>query len=97
VNKKRVLEILSCKREEIALRFHVRSLSIFGSVARDEVHSGSDVDILVEYEQTPGIFGFLRLKMFLENILGGPVDLVTVNALKRQLEDQILKERILVS
>ena len=41
--------------------FKVKSLMIFGSVARDEANAESDVDLLVEFEQTVGLFTFVRL------------------------------------
>jgi len=72
----------------------VASLSLFGSVARDEATVKSDVDILVTFVQTPGIFSFLELKEYLENILQCSVDLVTRNALKKQFREQILQEAL---
>lgn len=75
-------------------RFKVSSLSIFGSVARDQARPDSDIDILVEFSELVGIFEFLDLKEYLESILNRRVDLVTREALKKQLRDQILKEAI---
>ena len=54
----------------------------------------SDVDILVTFVKTPGIFGFLELKAFLEDLLDCPVDLVTENALKKQFREQVLQEAL---
>ena len=70
--------------------------SLFGSVARDQAGPVSDLDILVAYTRTPGLFGFLDLKEYLEGLLGCPVDLVTRNALKRQLRNKILQESVRV-
>ena len=58
---------------------------MFGSVARGDERPGSDVDILVEFEQTPNFDQFMDLKFFLEDILGRPVDLVTRPALEARL------------
>ena len=80
--------------EEDLKRFHVRSLSIFGSLARGEAQEGSDVDLLVEFSQPVGIFDFIRLKHFLEEVLDAPVDLATPDALKKQLRERILKEAV---
>ncbi len=90
----KALKILSSQREELRTTYNVDSLSLFGSVARDEAKPESDIDILVDFSETPGIFGFLQLKAYLENILSTPVDLVTKNALKRQLSETILRESI---
>ena len=89
-----ILKILAEHRNEIGTRFGVASLSLFGSVARDEAAAESDVDILVTFVQTPGIFRFLELKEYLENLLQCSVDLVTRNALKKQFREQILKEAL---
>ena len=88
--------LLSSHQHVLAERFAVSSLSIFGSVARGEAGPDSDLDILVSYSTSPGLFGFLELKEFLEKILAQPVDLVTDNALKKQLRDRILREAIRV-
>ncbi|WP_420842285.1 nucleotidyltransferase family protein [Desulfoprunum benzoelyticum] len=55
------------------------------------------MDILVQFSQTPGIFEFLRLKQYLEDLLGKPVDLVTEGVLKKQLREGILREAVRVS
>jgi len=89
-----ILKVLDEHQNEITSRFNVASLSLFGSVARDKGTSESDVDILVTFAQTPGIFGYLELKEYLENLLQCSVDLVTRNALKKQFREQILKEAL---
>lgn len=73
---------------------HMRSLALFGSVARDQAALDSDVDLLVEFSKPVGLFEFLDLKERLEQILGRPVDLVTREALKPQLKDRILSEAV---
>lgn len=75
-------------------RFHVASISIFGSVARGDARPDSDIDVLVEFDRPIGMFDFLDLKEFLEGILNRKVDLATRESLKQQLRDQILKEAI---
>jgi len=80
-------------------RFHIRSLSLFGSVVRGEARSGSDVDILVEFEQDApiGLFEFIRLKQELSTLLGMEVDLGMPDALHPALKENILKEAVHVS
>ena len=89
--------ILQSRAEEIRTRFHVRSLSVFGSAGKGTATAESDIDILVHFSQTPGIFEFLRLKQYLEDLLGKPVGLVTEGALKKQLREGILREAVRVS
>ena len=93
-------EIIKNIREHkvtLRTRFHVESLALFGSVSRGEAQADSDVDILVRYEQTPGLFLFIDLKRYLEELVGRPVDLVTEAALKKQLRQGILQEAIYVT
>ncbi len=88
-----VLALLGGHRAELK-EYGVKSLAIFGSVARNEATEGSDIDILVEFGQPVGLFEFVRIQARLEKILNRPVDLVTPEALKRQLKEQILKEAV---
>jgi len=97
MHRKEALKTLSDNYDILTTQFAVSSISIFGSVARDEASEGSDVDVLVTFDRSPGMFQFLRLKEFLEKILSCRVDLVTKNALKKQLSDRILKEAIRVT
>ena len=92
-SKDLILQILKGKRGELD-RFMVASLSLFGSVARGEESEVSDIDILVEFKEPLGIFAFVRLKHYLEEILNSKVDLVTPDALKERLRDRILSEAI---
>lgn len=77
--------------------FGVARLSLFGSFARDEGRDGSDVDLLVEFRRSIGLFEFVRLQRTLADILGHPVDLVTPAALKPQLRERILGEAVVAA
>lgn len=76
--------------------FGVKSIAVFGSVARNEAASDSDIDLLVEFhpEERVGLFRFIELKQYLEDLFGCEVDLVTRNGLKPQLREGILAEAI---
>lgn len=82
------------------LKFHqedlsnqgVRTLAIFGSLARNENTPKSDIDILIDFDSKRGLFAFVELKDYLEEILHCEVDLVTKNALHPALKSKILKE-----
>jgi uncharacterized protein len=77
--------------------FGVRSLFVFGSVARDEACSDRDVDILVEFDGPATFKGFMGLKLKLEELLGARVDLVTHRALRAELREDILREAVKVA
>jgi predicted nucleotidyltransferase len=89
----RTLDILSKHRHELR-QVGVKSIALFGSVARREDKSESDIDLLVEFDRPVGLLTFLRLQHRLEDLLGRRVDLVTPAPLKRQLRDRILKEAV---
>lgn len=73
-----ILETLRELTDKLRERFHVKSIGLFGSVARGSAGSDSDVDLLVEYEEGHrDIFNHSRLEEFLERHLDRPVDLVT--------------------
>lgn len=84
-------KILKLHQKELAEQ-GVRTLAIFGSVARNEGTSKSDVDILIDFDSKRGLFAFVELKNYLENILDCDVDLVTKNALHPTLKPKILRE-----
>ena len=93
MTRDQVLQRLSEVRAELA-SLGVRSLDLFGSVARGEGRAGSDVDLLVQFESPVGLFHFFRVQRRLEEILGCRVDLVMRDAVKRQLRDRIFAEAI---
>ena len=96
MGKDQTIKVLSEHLDEIRQRFGVESLALFGSVSRGEERPGSDLDVLVTFKQVPGLFGFLDLKQYLEQLTSCPVDLVTEKALKKQLKEKILQEAISV-
>lgn len=74
----------------------VKSLRLFGSVARDEATSDSDVDFLVEFSKPIGFFQLFRVRYYLEDVLGCSIDLGTTDALKEHLRDPVLEDAIRV-
>ncbi len=71
--------------------FAVKEIGLFGSFSDDSYKDDSDIDILVELEKPIG-WKFLTLEMYLEKIFGRKIDLVTKNALKEQIKDDILQK-----
>jgi len=90
-----VIKILKEYEHEIKSRFNVSRIGVFGSFARGEGKVESDVDVLVEFKKGFKTFdNYMDLKYYLEDTLSRNVDLVTVNALKPQLKDDILQDVI---
>ena len=77
--------------------FKVRSLSLFGSVARNEATLDSDLDFLVEFEGSPTLRGYMGLKFFLEELFGCSVDLVSKRKLHSQIREAVLEEAVRVA
>jgi predicted nucleotidyltransferase len=77
-----VLKILAEHGDELRQQFGVKSLALFGSVARGEARERSDVDLLIEFERPVGLFHFFTVQHYLEDLLGvAQVDLVMPDAL----------------
>jgi len=73
-------------------RLGARHLAIFGSIARDEATEDCDVDILVDFDSEKGLFEFIDLKFYLEDLLRCDVDLGTKKSLRPALKEIILSE-----
>lgn len=94
MRRQEVMDKLAANRAELR-RMGVRSLSLFGSLAGDEATDRSDVDFLVEFDRSIGLFHFIRVQQYLQEILGVPrVDLVMPEALHEELRDHILRDAI---
>jgi hypothetical protein len=77
---------------ELRRRFKVKRIGIFGSVVRGEQRGRSDLDILVEYSETPSLLSIVALKRHLSELTGEKVDLVPASALKPAYRQTILDE-----
>lgn len=91
MTRKEIEQILKKNLDYVRTEFHVSKIGLFGSYVREEQTNASDIDILVEFSRPVG-FEFFDLKDYLEGQLGKRVDLVTINALKPQIKDEILDE-----
>jgi predicted nucleotidyltransferase len=83
-------ELVEAKRGEIretAARHRGRAIAVFGSVARGEERSDSDLDFLVEFEPGSSLFDLVRLQEGLRELLGHPVDVVSLGGLLPRDDD----------
>ena len=87
---------LSQHKTELRKRFKVKTIGVFGSYVRGDQKRQSDVDVLVEFEEAVGLFEFMDLEMYLTDLLGVKVDLVSKKALKQHIGEHILEEVIMV-
>ncbi len=91
LSKNDILNKLSDLKPILKRDFLVKEIGLFGSFSEDSFTDDSDIDILVEFERPIG-WKFFSLEIYLENIFGRKIDLVTENALKEQIKDKILKQ-----
>lgn len=85
---------LAQHKSELRNGFKVEEIGIFGSYVRGQQKRGSDLDILVEFEEAPSLFKFIELEDYLRKLLKVRVDLVMKSALKPMIGKHILNEVI---
>ena len=91
MDKTDILHVIREKQPELAARFTVRRIGVFGSFARESASPESDVDILVEMAE-PTFDHYMDLKFYLEELLNRSVDLVIADTVKPRLRPIIGKE-----
>jgi predicted nucleotidyltransferase len=96
MNLEKALQLLKKNAAQLE-RLGVRSLAIFGSVARQEASPTSDIDLLVAFKLPLTFDQYIETKFFLEDLLGCKVDLVTQDGLKALVKTEIEKEAVYVS
>ena len=96
MSHKHILALLAGCKPELARRFGVTRLSLFGSMARGTARSDSDVDILVAFDGPGTSARYFGAQFYLEDLLGRRVDLVTEKALRPELRPYIEREAVRV-
>lgn len=91
--KNHILNVISAHKKEFSY-YHVKSLYLFGSVARDDDNVNSDIDILVDFDVPTTFDLYMNLKFFLEELLNKKVDLVTEAALRPELRKYVEQDLI---
>ncbi|MEI6058678.1 MAG: nucleotidyltransferase family protein [archaeon] len=94
MNKKQNFEALKQKILPILKSHKVTKASIFGSYARGEQNKKSDVDILIEIDNSVGLIEFIGLKLMLQKTLKKKVDLVEYETIRPELKENIMRDEI---
>ena len=89
---RRYMDTLRRELPKLQTRFHVQYLGLFGSYVQGTPRRDSDLDVLVEFTEEPGMFEFIELEDHLSFLLGVKVDLVMKGTLKPLIGRQILSE-----
>lgn len=90
------MELLTRHKAELASRFGVVALALFGSTVRNMAREDSDVDILVLFDGPATSARYFGVQFYLEDLLGRPVDLVTDQALRQELRPYVENEAVYV-
>ena len=88
----RYMDTLRQQLPLLRTRFHVQYLGIFGSYVQGTPRKDSDLDMLVDFAETPSLFEFIELESYLSTLLGVKVDLVMKGTLKPLIGRRILSE-----
>ena len=89
------IEEIKSKAAPVLARHGATEAYIFGSAARGEATPESDIDILVEFKELVGLFGFVRAKLELQQAFGGrTVDLVQTGALREEMKPSVERDKV---
>jgi predicted nucleotidyltransferase len=94
MNRKDAINTLVQVKPELAGRYGVTRLALFGSTARDAASRASDVDILVAFDGPATSAQYFGVQFLLEDLFGCSVDLVTEKALRSELRAFVEQEAI---
>ena len=94
VNRQAILDRLKAEAPALKRKYAVKTLAVFGSMARGDDREGSDVDVLVEFEGPATFRGFMGLKLDLEELFGRKVDLGTPDTLRAEIRSGVEKDLI---
>lgn len=94
--REQVLRILKDELRYVNEKYNVKNLGLFGSYARGEQTSESDIDILVEFDKPIGFFKFIELEDYLTERLGVKAELVTDDALKPLIKRYVMGDIVYV-
>jgi len=92
-------DLLKSRREEIlriAAKHGAQNVRVFGSVARGDADSQSDIDLLVEFKQETTLLGHAALMQELEDLLGVKVDVVSERGLRDRVRERVLREAVAI-
>ena len=91
MTKEDIKQTIRANREILRER-HVSRIGLFGSHARGMSRKRSDIDLLVEFDETIDLFEFVHLVEDLESMLNSKVDLATEDSLKPLVKSKVMEE-----
>ncbi len=94
VSLSEIKEVVDSKRDHLSMAYGVKSISVFGSYAKDNQTDESDLDLLVEFTTTISLLKLIALENYLSDLLLLKVDLVPKNNIREELQESIVKEAL---
>ena len=91
MNKNKIMQILQEQHSYLRSEFGVEKIGLFGSYSRDSAHDDSDIDLMIEFARPIG-FRFMELAEYLEELLGAPVDILTLAGIEGIRVPQVAAE-----
>jgi len=88
------VEEIKSKAAPVLARYGATEAYLFGSAARGEATAESDIDILAKFTDLGGLFGYVKIKLALEEALGRRVDLVQMEALRPEFKASVDQQKI---
>ena len=96
MNNQELLMKLKELKPEITAQYKAKEIGLFGSFIRGEQNAGSDIDLLVEFEEDADLFDLMGLTLRIEEELQRKVDIVPKRALRTELRESVLQEVIVL-
>lgn len=93
---KEVIARLRGLKGELATRYDVREIGIFGSVARGENDQQSDLDLFVEFGPNADLITYIGLWQFLEDTFGTKIDIISKGGLRSDMRDAVFQDLVFV-
>ena len=89
-----IKQLLQDSKSYFEEKYFVEKFLLFGSYAKNQQTSGSDIDLLVSFAKPIDMFDFIDLQDYISNLFNKKIDLGTPNSLKNFIKDKILQEAI---
>jgi uncharacterized protein len=91
-----IISKLKAQKAILFKKYKIKNIGIFGSYIRNEETNDSDIDILVEFTETPGMKEFFQAEEYLEKLLNKKIDMVREKAIRKELKEEIMSEVIYI-
>ncbi|QUH22432.1 nucleotidyltransferase family protein [Methanobacterium alkalithermotolerans] len=96
MEKEEILKLIRNLNPQIQDKYNAQIKAIFGSYVRGEETPDSDLDVLVEFNESANLLDLVELSQFLEDEIHINIDVVPIDTVRKEIKKQVMKEAILV-